>query len=142
MNFKRINGEINIQPYKKKASTAINIGDALYVDTDGFVLPADASSTGNAIVGISQETIAATDTDYASTRDIAVDVVDKGGDEDRFLAVVGTGTAAQTNVGEAHDLTSSGQVDLNATTTLVVKVERFIDTTHVIVSFLNTGDLS
>lgn len=142
--FKRVRGEPNIKPYAKKASTAISMGQVVAIDSNGFLIPATASSTGNDIVGIAMETIATTDSDYTSTRDVAVDVVAKGGDADRFLAVVGTGTAAQTNVGEAHDLDGSTPpaVDVNATTTKVLKVERFISTTLVEVSFLNTGDLA
>lgn len=140
MNCQRILGEPNIRPYKKKASQAIAYGAIVALDSSGFVIPAIDSTTGNDIIGISMETIATTDADYAVARDMAVDVVEKGGETDRFLAVVGTGTAAQTNVGEAHDLTSAGTVDVNATTTKAVKVERFISTTLVHISFLNTGD--
>ena len=43
---------------------------------------------------------------------------------------------------EAHDLTSSGTVDVSATTTKVVKVQKVRSATQVEVSFLNTGDLA
>lgn len=144
-NFKRMRGNPNIRSYPKKASTAISMGQVVAVDSNGFLIPATASTTGNDIVGIAMETIATTDSDYTSTRDVAVDVPDKGGDTDRFRALVGTGTPAlQTHVGEAHDLDGSTPpaVDVSATTTKVVKIERLIDATHVEVSFLNTGDLA
>lgn len=142
--FKRSRGEARIRSYAKKASTAIAMGQVVAIDSNGFLIPATASTTGNDIVGIAMETIASTDGDYTSTRDVAVDVVEKGGDGDRFLAIIGTGTGAQTQVGEAHDLDASTPpgVDVSATTTKVLKVERFISTTLVEVSFLNTGDLA
>jgi hypothetical protein len=142
MNFQRISGESKIRPYNKKASTAFNQGDVMFVDSNGFLDKAGATTTGNDIVGISMETVASTDSDYAGTRAVAVDVCDKGGDDDRFLATVGTGNAAQTTVGEAHDLKSDGTVDVSASTTKVVKVERFRSATQVEVAFLNTGDLA
>lgn len=142
MDCQRINGEPTIQPYKKKASTAFAQGDIVAIDSNGFLIPAVAATTGNDIVGICMETVLSTDADYAGTREIAVDVVQKGGDMDRFLAIVGAGTPAQTQVGEAHDLDANGQIDLTATTTKVVKVERIISSTLVWVSFLNTGDLA
>lgn len=142
MNFQRIFGEPEIHPYNKKASTAFNQGDVMYVDSNGFLDKAGSSTTGNDIVGISMETVASTDSDYSGTRPVAVDVVEKGSEDDRFLATVGTGSAAQTNVGEAHDLKSDGTVDVTATTTKVVKVQRVRSATQVEVSFLNTGDLA
>ncbi len=140
MDCQRISGEPRIRGYKKKASTAIAQGDILYLDTSGFVLPADASSGGNAIVGVSMETVLSTDADYAVAREIAVDVAEKGGNGDRFLLEVGTGTPAQTHVGEAHDLTSAGKADLDATTTKVIFVQKIRSATLIEVSFLNTGD--
>lgn len=135
MNFKRYSGDSNIHPYKKKASTAFNIGDAVFLDSSGFLDKAAAATTADSIIGVIQETIASTDTDYAVARDVSVDVARKGDNGDWFTAVVGTGTAAQTSVGEEHDLGSDGTVDLNATSILCVKVERFIDAATVIVSF-------
>ncbi len=138
----RKTGAPNIVAMKKKASTAIALGDILYVDSSGFVLPADASSTGNDTIGVAQEAIASTDADYAVAREIAVDAFQKGNEGERWVLVVGTGTPSQTMVGEAHDLASGGTADLVATTTKVIKVHRIIDSTHVEVSFLNTGDLA
>lgn len=140
--FKRVKGEPRIRSYAKKASTAIAMGQVVATDNTGFLIPATSTTTGNLIVGIAMETISTTDSDYASTRDVAVDVVEKGGDGDRFLAQVGTGTAVQATVGQFHDLDTSTppQLDQTATVTKVMKVERFITGTLVEVSFLNTGD--
>lgn len=137
MNFSRYNGQEKIQPFKKKVSTVFNIGDALAVDANGFVFPAVAATAGFDIVGISMETILATDADYAVARDVAVDTVGKFDEGDWFVGVVSTGTAAQTTVGELHDLDATGGIDQTAATTKVVKVERFISATKVLCSFAN-----
>lgn len=134
--FERAEGAPNIKPFKKKASTAFSWGDPVYVDSDGYLDLAVAATAASAIVGVILETVASTDSDYASTRMVAVDVPRKGDNGDLFRAQVGTGTAAQTNVGETHDLTSGSKVDLNATSTNVIKVQRFLTTTEVLVSFM------
>jgi hypothetical protein len=142
MNCQRINGEPQVQPFKKKASTALAVGQVVALDSNGFLIPAVAATTATDIVGICMETVLSTDADYASTRDVGVDTVAKGGDNDRFLMVVGTGTAAQSSVGESHDLGDDGLADLSATTTKVIKVERFISAALVWVSFLNTDAIA
>lgn len=135
MNFNRQHSEPQIQPYIKKASTAMNFGDAVFVDANGFLDKAGATTTPSDIVGVVQETIASTDSDYATAREIAVDVAEKGDNGDWFLATVGAGTPAQTQVGEAHDLTSAGTVDLTAQSVKPVKIQRIISATLVLVSF-------
>lgn len=135
MNFNRTKSEPNIQSYVKKASTAFNLGDAVFIDSNGFLDKAVAATTPSDIIGVIQETIASTDSDYATARDVAVDVAEKGDNGDWFIAAVGAGTPAQTNVGEAHDLDSAGKVDLTGTTYKAVKVQRIISASFVIVSF-------
>lgn len=135
MNFDRQRSQPNIQYYTKKASTVMNFGDAVFIDSSGFLDKAGATTAAETIVGVVQETILATDADYATARPIAVDVAEKGDNGDWFKAVVGTGTPAQTNVGEVHDLKSDGTVDLNATSYKVVKVQAIISSTLVMVSF-------
>jgi hypothetical protein len=135
MNFVRQHSEPNIQPYVKKASTVMNFGDAVFISS-GVIDKAGATTAAKDIIGVVQETIAATDADYATARDIAVDVAEKGDNADWFLALVGTGTPVlATHVGNSYDLTSAGAVDLTGTTYKVVKVQRIIDSTHVMVSF-------
>lgn len=138
-NFERqYESEANHKPYKKKASTAYAFGDAVALDSNGYLIKAIETTPASDIIGIIQETIASTDADYASTREVLVDVARKGDDGDWFIAKVGTGTAAQTDVGEEVDLTSAGKVDVTASSVKVVKVQRVISTTLVLVSFLRT----
>lgn len=135
MNFSRKNGEPDIQGYIKKASTAMNLGDAVFLN-GGYVDKAGATTAAKDIIGVVQETIASTDSDYATARQIAVDCADKGDNGDWFVAAVGAGTPAQaTHVGNSYDLTSAGTVDLGNSSIKVVKVQAIINASYVIVSF-------
>lgn len=135
MNFYRKNGTPVIQGYLKKASTAMNFGDAVFLN-GGYVDKAGATTAAKDIIGVVQETIASTDSDYASARPIAVEMPDKGENGDWFVALVGAGTPVQaTHVGNSYDLTSAGAVDLTASSYKVVKVQAIISSTLVIVSF-------
>lgn len=114
----RKNGEHKIAYFKKKASTAIPAGALVYIDTDGFLNPASASSTNH--IGVSMEAIASTDSDYSSTRRVMVDI---GNPTDLFEAEVSAGTINQTAVGAYYDLNSTGdKVDLSATSVKAVYV--------------------
>lgn len=139
MNFKRYSGEVNIKPFKKAASVAFAVGDLVYVDSNGFLQKAVAATAAKQIVGISMETIASTDTDYATARDVAVDVLDKGDNGDWATGVVGNGTLAQTSVGEGHDLTSTGAVDQAANSVNAVKCQRFLSATLGLFSLLGAS---
>lgn len=135
MSVKRYNGDPNIQPFAKKASTTFAQGSLVVVDANGFLDKAVAGSTS--VLGVCMETVLATDADYAGTRMLAVDIPKRG---DQFIADVGTGTPAQTSVGELHDLDSDLLVDVTAQVTNVIKVEKILaDATKVIISFPNTA---
>lgn len=111
--IQRKNGAHKIAYFKKKASTAILNGALVSLDTDGFLIPATASSVNH--VGVCMEAIAATDSDYSSTRKVMVDIANSS--TDQFEAEVSAGTVAQTVVGAYFDLNSTGdKVDLSATT--------------------------
>ena len=135
MNCKRYNSEVNMEPHKKKASTAMTIGQIVAKDSNGFLIPAIAATAAADCVGVIQETIASTDTDYASTREVLVDCFRKGNRGDWWDLEVETGTPAQTHEGETHDLTAAGKADLTAASTNIYRVERVISSTLVRVSF-------
>jgi hypothetical protein len=133
--IKRYNGDPNIQMYKKKVSTTFSEGSLVVVDVNGFLDKAVAGTT--AVLGVCMQTVLATDANYAVSDYIGVDVPRRG---DQFVADVGTGTPAQTQVGETHDLDSDLLIDVVAVLTNVVKVEKILgDATKVIISFPNTA---
>jgi len=117
--IKRKNGEHNIQYFKKKVSTAFINGALTNIDSNGFLIPATATSVNH--VGVILKTVAATDADYASATYVPVDVCRT---TDLFIADVSAGSVAQTAVGAYYDLNSTGdKVDLSATTVKQVFVQ-------------------
>lgn len=134
-NFERNQGTPNVKPYQKVASTAFAIGDAVFVGTNGFVEKAVAATPAASIIGVIMQAVVATDADYAENSYVSVDVAEKGDNGEWFRAKVGTGTPAQTMVGETHDLTAAGTVDLVAVITNVIKVQQILSSTEVMVSF-------
>jgi hypothetical protein len=116
----RNNGAIS----KKKASTAYKVGDFLTTDSNGFLVP--AGGVAGKLVGISNEEITASSSDYASTRDLNVS---GGGSQVEFEIPVITGSATQTLVGELVDIDASDSrgVDVTASTNDQILVTRIID---------------
>lgn len=116
--IKRKEDKHNITYFKKKASTAFTNGALCSIDSNGYLIPATASSTQH--VGIILITVASTDSDYASATYVPVDMCRPN---DLFIADVSAGTVSQTVVGEYHDLNSTGdKVDLSATSVKAVFV--------------------
>ena len=134
--IKRKSGAHNIQYFKKKASTVFINGALCNVDSNGFLIPATASSINH--VGTIILTVAATDADYASATMVPVDVART---TDLFIADVSAGTVAQTVVGAYYDLNSTGdKVDLSATTTKQVYVQDInVATSQVVIIVSSTA---
>lgn len=117
--IKRKNGANKIMYFKKKVSTAINFGAIVSIDSDGYLIPATASTTTH--IGVCMVAVAATDADYAVATKIPVDIAQSS--TDVFTAEVSAGTVAQTAVGAFFDLNSTGdKVDLSATSVKAVYV--------------------
>ncbi len=92
--------------YLKKASTAIAYGDVLTIESaTGHLIPATAATTN--IKGIAMEAILSTDSDYATARNISVDVPLPG---DLFEMACNT-TITQAMVGDFFDLATAKVVD-------------------------------
>lgn len=132
--IKRKNGPHNIQYFKKKASTAFINGALTNVDSNGYLIPATATSINH--LGVILLTVAATDSDYASATFVPVDVART---TDLFVADVSAGTVAQTAVGAYYDLNSTGdKVDLSATTVKQVYVQDINTATNQVVIIVSS----
>ena len=130
----RKTGAHNVQYFKKKVSTAFINGALCNVDANGFLIPATATSINH--LGVILETIAATDSDYATATYVPVDVART---TDLFIADVSAGTVAQTAVGAYYDLNSTGdKVDLTATTVKQVYVQDINTATGKVVIIVNS----
>lgn len=115
----RKEGAHNIKWFKKKASTAFVNGALTNVDSNGYLIPATASSLNH--VGVILKEVLSTDADYASATYVPVDMCRT---TDVFIADVSAGTVAQTAVGAYYDLNSTGdKVDLSASSVKQVYVQ-------------------
>ena len=132
--FKRKNEKHEIKWFKKKVSTAFINGALTAVDSNGFLIPATASTVNH--VGVILETIAATDADYASATYVPVDMCRS---TDLFIADVSAGTVAQTAVGAFYDLNATGdKVDLSATAVKAVYVQDILPASSQVVVIVNS----
>lgn len=120
--FKRISGSPRLSWFPKKASTAFNVGDLVYPDGSGAIQPADATSGEH--LGVILKKVVSTDSDYASTTMVPVDVA---GPDDIFEADAAGLTAAK--VGTYMDLTDAATVNGAATAKNVVLMVGYISAT-------------
>jgi hypothetical protein len=127
--FNLYSGPSKVEYYPKKASTAMSVGDLLKFDGSGYVTVCAAGTATNVIVGVSLRKVASTDADYASTTLIPVEV----GKDSIYIADIGTGTGAASNVGGGFDLAAAGTLDVTATTHKQVTCVGFISTTQLLV---------
>lgn len=122
--MKDINNRNSGDVSQKKASTAYRVGDALTVDSNGFLVPGGSGK----VVGVCNEEISSGDADYTSTRDLNYSGFKH---DDQFEFPVITGSASQTLVGQLVDIdaTDARGVDVTATTNDQIEVTRVISAT-------------
>lgn len=125
-------GKPNIESYKKTASTAFAFGDVVTV-TSGLLVKATSSTPRDAIIGLIQRTVLASDADYAQTTAVPVLVLDNNSDE--FIADVGTGSAVQSMVGGLYDLKDAVSLNVNAQLVKCFRITKIISTTKVVGRF-------
>jgi hypothetical protein len=101
MAFVRVSGKQNIEHWAKAASTAFTVNSLVYDNGSGYIIPADSTSGDHS--GVILQTIATTDSDYASATKVMVDVA---GENDIFEVDCG-GAATAALVGTFIDLTSA-----------------------------------
>lgn len=140
----RASGKANVEWFPKTASTAFKNGNVVIL-TSGQLVPATATSLQ--LVGTILKDIVSTDSDYASTTLVPVDVPTSA---DTFLADVKVGvTAAATGVGAQCDLfigTGSGgmptgemYVDTGTNSHHQVTIVGFVSATQVLVKLNALG---
>ena len=122
--FKHVKGGYHMEYPRKKASTAFAPGDLVYSDGSGAIQPADATS-GNHI-GVIQQEILSTDSDYADNTRVMVLIPH---DDAEFDVPVGTGTLTTADEGNFYDLKDANEIDQAATSKKVILVTRFLSAT-------------
>lgn len=121
--MKWVKGRTKVVTLLRTASTTFT-KDSLVYWVSGYVSPADSTSGDH--IGIVLESVASTDSDYATSGKIQVEVpMDK---QCEFEATV-TGTLALTSVGVAMDLSTALVVNQGATSKAVVTCTKFITST-------------
>lgn len=96
-----MSGQPNIEYWPKAASTEFANGALVYDNGSGAIIPADSTSGDH--LGVVAKVIASTDSDYASTTKIPVDVAR----ENDIFAVDCGGAATTSLIGTFIDLTNS-----------------------------------
>ena len=125
----RPNGNVHIEYYQKTASTAFAFNEPVYLGTAGRLL-AYTPGVAAPVLGLIKKTIASTDSDYASTTNVPVEV---GNYDTEYLFDATTTAAALTDVGEYVDyVTATRSVNVGATAQNDVFVTGVISATLVI----------
>jgi len=117
-----VKGKTKIVHAPKTASVTFTVGDLVQM-TSGYVATATTQSTKH--YGIILEAVASTDSDFASTTNVAVEVPMETSCE---LESTATGTLATTDIGSAFDLSSASVVNKAGTTYGVLLCKGYIST--------------
>lgn len=130
MAFYRVSGQPNIIPMQGDASVVLS-ANGLVVVTAGVL--AKVASTGSLVSGISMETRATTDADYATARPVLVDALDENAIV--FCDNV-TGTLTKAMEGQFLKLSSTAGLVADAGTAtdtpaagLVLQLQNFVSAT-------------
>ena len=125
----RANGPVHIEFYQKTASTAFAFDEPVYLGTAGRLL-AYTPGVAAPFLGLIKKTVASTDSDYASTTNVPVEVPNA---EAEYLFDATTTAAALDDVGEYVDyVAATRSVNVGATAQNDVYVTGFVSTTLVI----------
>lgn len=124
MAFKAVKGRWGLRWYAKTASTAF-AKDSLVSWSSGLLIP--STNATDQITGIIRIAVASTDSDYASTTRVPVEIPTGIGCE--VEADVTTGTLVTTSVGDYFDLTDASGVDQSASADDIVLCTGFISAT-------------
>ncbi len=127
-------GKFHIEWYPVTVSTAFSFGDMVTIlnTAAGVGTLAKVADGSTRVIGLIQQTIAATDADYAVARKVPVLV----GDVDaEFLADVSTGSAAATDVGEMVGFDDENSVDVTDYTEGQFLITDVISATKVVGKF-------
>jgi hypothetical protein len=136
--IKHIEGDVEIRPYTAPASTAFAFNDVVTRDANGRLAKATSSTPRSEILGLIQQTIASTDSDYASTKTVPVLLVCEC--EADFEADVDTGSLTTAMVGQRFDLNDENGINVSSQGQKSVEIVRYLSATKARVKFVVGGD--
>lgn len=135
--IKHIKGKVVINNYTAPASTAFDFNDVVTRNSSGQLAKATATTPRSELLGLIQQTIASTDSDYASAKTVAVlEFVDDA----EFEADVDTGTLTTAMVGLRFDLNDEDGINVNATLQKSVEITDYLSASKARVKFVKGGD--
>jgi len=124
MAIKWVKGRTKVISLGRSASVTFTKDSLVNFNGSGYVIPADATSGDH--IGIALESVASTDTDFATSAAIQIETpLDK---QCEFEATV-TGTLTAALVGTTMDLSTALVVDQGNTSKVVVTCTKFISAT-------------
>lgn len=126
-NFVRVKGKTEIIEVLFSASVAAAEGAIVYPNPGAAGQYTVADSTAGNNFGVIRQTIAATDSDYASTKIVKIEVPRENNVEWEGTA---GGALAQTHEGTYVDLTDSVTVNEGASSKKVIFVKKYISATR------------
>lgn len=137
-----LKGQFHIEWFPKTASTTFAQNDMVSILSTvagaGTLIKSTSASTK--ILGLCLKTVAATDSDYASTTEIPVLVAN---DQDcEFLMDVSTGIPATTDIGELVGIDDENSVDITDYATGVIEVVRVISSTQIVGKILKKSGVA
>jgi hypothetical protein len=109
MSFKFVKGKTKIISLPRTASVTFTSGD-LVILTSGLVATATAGDNGAAVVGVAAESVASTDSDFA-TAAVGIQVEVPAEPNCVLEGDVANGSLLTTSIGVEFGLTSAGAVD-------------------------------
>ena len=125
----RPNGPSHVEFYPKTASTVFAFNDPVYLSTDGTLI-AYTPGVAAPFLGLIKKAVVATDSDYASTTRVPVEV---GNYDTEYLFDASTTAAAATDVGEYVDyVAATVSVNVGSTAQDDVYVTQVISSTLVV----------
>lgn len=124
MSIKLVKGKTRLEWLPVTTSTVIPA--AIVEMTSGLVGEADDNDT--ALAGVLVKATAATDSDYATARKVAVRIPVE---RHVIWEITGTGTFAATDIGAEFGISDSGTTDKSDTTNKVFLVTEFVSATLV-----------
>lgn len=134
--IKHINGDPTINEYVAPASTAFTFNDVVTRNSAGKLALATASTPRSELLGLIQQEIASTDSNYASDKSVAV--LEFTDDVEFEADVDGTLTTAMR--GLRFDLSDEDSVDVTSNAQKAVEIVRYISASKARVKFVKGGD--
>jgi len=135
--IKQVKGEVKIGAYLAPASTAFAFNDVVYLNSSGQLALATSTTPRSQLIGLIQQTIASGDTDYASTKMVAVAEFHE---EAEFEAPVETGTPTASYEGKVVSLGSEDGVNVDDENQKCFEITQFVSSTAVRGKFKRSGD--